>query len=117
MAPLPQHGSVINQCVVVENQTLWPLHEVGDRAKALVVEFLEANKQAIWSVRWLSPPENCYKANFDTTMFKSLGYAGIELVVQNHLGGGRGGKRWVRELLFLKQWHWQRHGLLIERSL
>ena len=92
MAPLPQHGSVINQCVVVENQTLWPLHEVGDRAKALVVEFLGANKQAIWSVRWLSPPENCYKANFDTTMFKSLGYAGIELVVQNHLGGGGGGE-------------------------
>ena len=46
MAPLPQHGSAI-ECVVGENQASWPLHEVGDRAKALVVEFLEANKQAI----------------------------------------------------------------------
>ena len=27
-----------------ENQGTWPLHEVGDRAKAMVVEFLEANK-------------------------------------------------------------------------
>lgn len=74
-----------------ENKVSWPLHEVGDRAKALVVEFLEANKQAPRSVlrssvRWLPPPENCNKTNFNAAMFKSLGYAGIKVVVRNHRG-------------------------------
>lgn len=27
-----------------ENQSAWPFHEIGDKAKALVVEFLEPNK-------------------------------------------------------------------------
>ena len=76
-----------------ENQVSQPLHEVGDRAKALVVEFLEANKQAPRSVlrslvRWLPSAEKCYKANFDAAMFESLGYADIEVVVRNHRSQG-----------------------------
>lgn len=72
-----------------ENQVSWPLHEVGNKAKALVVEFLEANKQAPRSVlrssvRRLPPPENCNRANFNAAMFRSLGYAGIKVVVRNH---------------------------------
>ena len=27
------------------NQSLWPLHEIGDKAKGLVIEFFDANKQ------------------------------------------------------------------------
>ncbi|KAL4600249.1 hypothetical protein ACB092_11G185000 [Castanea dentata] len=74
-----------------ENQVFWPLYKVGDRAKALVMEFLDASKQAPRSVlrssvRWLPPSENCRKANFDAAMFKSLGYAGIRVVVRNHRG-------------------------------
>ena len=30
-----------------ENQFVWPLHEIRARAKALVVEFLEATKQDV----------------------------------------------------------------------
>ena len=64
---------------------------MGDRAKALVVEFLEANKQAPRSVlrslvRWLPSEENCYKENFDAAMFESLGYTGIKVMVRNHRG-------------------------------
>ena len=71
---------------------------MGDRAKALVVEFLEANKQAPRSVlrslvRWLPSAENCYKANFDAAMFESLGYAGFleankQVLIHMCRGGG-----------------------------
>ena len=74
-----------------ENQRTWPLHEVGDRAKALVVEFLEANKHinnpGPRLVAWWSPlPENCYKVNFDLALFYHLGSVGIGVVVQDHRG-------------------------------
>lgn len=68
-----------------ENQRTWPLHEVGDRAKAFVVEFLEANKHNSnpglrLVARWSPPPENCYKVNFNTALFDHLGYTGIVVV-------------------------------------
>ena len=69
----------------------WPLHEVRDRDKALVVEFLEANKQVSrLGLRrlacWLPSSENCYKVNFDTALFDRLGCAGIGVVLQDHRG-------------------------------
>ena len=70
-----------------ENQSTWPLHEVGDRAKALVMEFFEANKPATRlivrasSVWWSRPPESFYKINFDAAPFENLGLAGIEVVI------------------------------------
>ena len=74
-----------------ENQGTWPLHEVGDRAKAMVVEFLEANKHISnlglrLVAQWSPPPENCYKVNFDASMFDHLGCANIRVVVRDHRG-------------------------------
>ena len=67
------------------------MHEVGDKAKAMVVEFLEANKHTSnpgprLVARWSPPPENCYKINFDAALFDHLGYAGIGVVVRDHRG-------------------------------
>ena len=69
-----------------KNQGTWPLHEVGDKAKALVVEFLEAKKHIHNPgprrvAHWSPPPKNCYKVNFNTTLFDHLGCAGIKVVV------------------------------------
>ena len=54
-----------------ERQPVWPLHELGDRAKALVMEYEEVNwqEQSVSiprpRVRWSPPPADWYKANFD----------------------------------------------------
>jgi len=74
-----------------ENQGTWPLHEVSDRAKALVVEFSEANKHISnpgprLVSRRAPPPENCFKVNFDAALFDHLGYASIGVVVRDHRG-------------------------------
>ena len=37
------------------NQSLWPLHEIGDKAKGLVIEFFDANKQEA-KLKGQSPP-------------------------------------------------------------
>ena len=57
----------------------------------MVVEFLEANKQTSnpgprLASRWSPPPENCYKINFDATLFDQLGSAGIGVVVRDYRG-------------------------------
>ena len=65
--------------------------EVGDRAKALVVEFLEANKHICnpgprLVSQWAPPPKNCFKVNFDAALFDHLGCASIGVVVRDHRG-------------------------------
>ena len=55
-----------------EHQPSWPLHEIGARAKDLV--------------RWSPPPEHCYKASFNATLFENLDCAGIGVVYQDHAG-------------------------------
>ena len=54
-----------------ENQPSWPLHEIGNRTKELVVEFFDTHEQDPRSVpqtprvRWSPPPMGFYKANFN----------------------------------------------------
>ena len=67
------------------------MHEVGDRAKAMAVEFLEANKHTSnpglrLVAQWSPPPENCYKMNFDAALFDHLGCVGIGVVVRDYKG-------------------------------
>ena len=37
-------------------------------------------------VRWSPPPEHCYKASFNATLFENLDCAGIGLVYRDHAG-------------------------------
>ncbi|XP_075654998.1 uncharacterized protein LOC142625188 [Castanea sativa] len=72
-----------------ENQSARPLHEIGDRAKALVVEFLEPNKQdvrlRIGSIlaRWVPPQDMFYKANYDAAIFDNSSSAGLGVVIRD----------------------------------
>ena len=72
-----------------EHQSAWTLHEVGDSAKAMVAEFMDANEQAVKPrvrnipVRWSPPQENVYKANFDVALFDNMGYAGLGAVIRD----------------------------------
>ncbi|XP_030964030.1 uncharacterized protein LOC115985202 [Quercus lobata] len=75
----------------VQQQT-WQLHEIGDRAKALVQEFWDANhrEQQLPTrrppVRWSPPPETSYKANFDAAIFDGTSSVGIGVVFKDHSG-------------------------------
>ena len=66
---------------------MWPLHENGERAKALVVEFFDANKQEARlrirspPARWVLPKGDFYKVNYD-----ALGYAGLGIAIRNCIG-------------------------------
>ena len=75
-----------------ENQTTWPLLEVGERAGMLVREYLElCNLGAVprglaAQVRWCRPPEGVYKVNFDASLFENVGYAGIGVAIRDSEG-------------------------------
>ena len=66
---------------------MWPLHEISERAKALVVEFFNANKQEARlrirspPARWVPPDGDFYKVNYD-----ALGYVGLGVVIRNCIG-------------------------------
>ena len=68
------------------------LHEIGDRAKELVQEFLEVHKLDLPVVcrrpraRWHPPPLGCYKANVDVALFEGLDCMGIRVVFRDHEG-------------------------------
>lgn len=75
-----------------ERQPSWQLHEIGDRAKELVLEFLEAHKQEQRGlvrrpqVRWSPPLDGSYKENFDTAIFEGSNCARIGVVYRDHAG-------------------------------
>ncbi|XP_075666007.1 uncharacterized protein LOC142635812 [Castanea sativa] len=69
------------------------LHQIRDKAEDLLSDFLDAQIFQIRAimpsnrlVRWTPPILPHAKINFDTTLFKELGSAGIGIVVQNTLG-------------------------------
>ena len=70
-------------------QSVWPLHEIGDRAKGLVLEFFDVNKpEARMRVhspptRWVPPEDGLYKVNYDVAIFDSLGYTGLGDVIRD----------------------------------
>nr|XP_023887927.1 uncharacterized protein LOC112000055 [Quercus suber] len=70
-------------------QSVWPLHEVGDRAKGLVLEFFDANKPEARPrvhnppTSWVPPEDGLYKVNYDAAIFDSLGYAGLGVVIRD----------------------------------
>ena len=72
-----------------ENQSVWPFHEIGARAKDLVVEFLEATKLDVRlrigsiSARWVPPQDTFYKANYDAAMFDNSGSACVGMVIRD----------------------------------
>ena len=72
-----------------ENQSAWPFHEIGARAKDLVVEFLEATKLDVRlrigsiSARWVPPQDTFYKANYDAAMFDNSGSACVGMVIRD----------------------------------
>ena len=73
-------------------QSVWPLHEVGDRAKGRVLEFFDANKPEARPrvhsppTRWVPPENGLYKVNYDAAIFDSLGYAGLGVVIRDSTG-------------------------------
>ncbi|KAL0013909.1 hypothetical protein SO802_000978 [Lithocarpus litseifolius] len=85
-------GNILLQSSPKEKQPSWSLHELGSRAKAYVVEFLNANHQASQvssrcaQVSWSPPTELVYKGNFDATFFDTSGCAGIGVVYRNFKG-------------------------------
>ena len=70
-------------------QSVWPLHEVGDKVEGLVLEFFDANKPEATPrvhsppTRWVLLEDGLYKVNYDATIFDSLGYAGLGVVIRN----------------------------------
>ena len=74
------------------SHSVWPLHEIGERAKALVVEFLDANKQEARSrnrsllAHWVLPEVDFYKVNYDAAISDSMGYAGLGVVIRDCTG-------------------------------
>lgn len=72
-----------------ENQSTWLLREVGDRAKALVMNFFESHYSAVGltiptlPIRWSWPLESFYKANIDVAKFKNLGCAGTRVAIKD----------------------------------
>ena len=75
-----------------ENQPSWPFHGIGNRAKAMVLEFFDAHAQVPGStpqfpqVRWSPPPMGFYKANFDAALFEESNFAGIGVVIRDCYG-------------------------------
>ena len=75
-----------------EKQPSWTLHELGSRAKAYVVDFLNANSQPSQGssqraqVSWSPPTESVYKGNFDAAFFDTSGCAGVGVVFRDSQG-------------------------------
>ena len=75
-----------------ERQPVWPLHELGDRAKALVMEYEDVNwkEQSVSiprpRVRWFPPPAEWYKANFDAAFSKESGSTATGVVFRDQAG-------------------------------
>ena len=73
-----------------ENQLTWQLHELGNRAKELVLEYLDEKKQPTWGVtrlarvRWTPPTKQNYKGNFDAAFFYASGCVAIGVVFWDH---------------------------------
>nr|XP_023888394.1 uncharacterized protein LOC112000487 [Quercus suber] len=78
--------------ILWEHQPTWPLLDVGQRARNLVEEFLEVQKQALKPninhplVRWTPPPKTIFKANFDAAVFEHLGLARLVVVFRDSGG-------------------------------
>ena len=75
-----------------ENQLTWQLHELGNRAKELVLEYLDVKKQSTRAitrptgVHWTPPTEQNYKGNFNAAFFNASSCAGIGVVFHDHTG-------------------------------
>ena len=75
-----------------ECQIVWPLHELGDRARELVVEYGDMNclehRVPIPHPRvcWSPPPTDCYKANFDDAFSKESSSDVIGVVYRDQTG-------------------------------
>ncbi|XP_023914568.1 uncharacterized protein LOC112026118 [Quercus suber] len=75
-----------------ENQPSWPLHEIGNRIKEMVVEFFNAHEQVSCSApripraRWAPPPAGSYKANFDVALFEESNFAETGVVFRDCMG-------------------------------
>ena len=75
-----------------EKQPTWSLHELGGRAKELVLEFSDANKQPPRSaprhdqVCWIPPSEQNYKGNFDAALYDDLSCIGVGVVFRDRRG-------------------------------
>ncbi|KAK9993996.1 hypothetical protein SO802_023699 [Lithocarpus litseifolius] len=87
------HVELILHCLWLrERQTSWQLHEIGEKASALVHEFWEVHKQEVRNpvrrppVHWSPPPDACYKGNFDTALFDGSDCAGIGVVFRDSSG-------------------------------
>ena len=67
------------------------LYKVG-----LVVEFFDVHTQPTrpevqqHHIKWTKPPEDCYKANFDATLFENSNMAGIGVVIRDCNGNAMG---------------------------
>ncbi|KAK7856349.1 hypothetical protein CFP56_023716 [Quercus suber] len=77
---------------VRENQTTWPLLEVGERATSLVREFLDLSKPGALprsssiQVGWSCPPVDVFKVNFNAALFENTGCAGIGVAIRDSDG-------------------------------
>ncbi|XP_075633668.1 uncharacterized protein LOC142606158 [Castanea sativa] len=71
------------------NQSVWSIQEVRDRAKALVAEFLDANKQdakpraSSTPAHWAPPQDDFYKVNYNAAIFDTMGHAGLGVVIRD----------------------------------
>lgn len=77
---------------VRERQPSWQLHEIGERAKELVLDYFEAHKQEQRGlvrrphVHWSTPLDVSYKANIDAAIFEGSNCIGIGVVYRDHTG-------------------------------
>ena len=75
-----------------ENQSTWPLQEVGERANRLVREFLDLYKPVdvprgpSAQVQWSRPLKGVFKVNFDASLFENVGCAGIGAAIRDSEG-------------------------------
>ena len=76
----------------LHHQPSWQLHEIGDRAKELVLEFWDVHHRELQGlvcrtlVYWSLLPEASYKANFDVALFEGTNSVGIGVVFRDHSG-------------------------------
>ena len=75
-----------------ENQPTWSLLEVGERAVALVQEFMDLSKPSALprsssvQVGWSHPLVGVFKVNFDAALFENIGSAGIGVAIRDSDG-------------------------------
>lgn len=71
---------------------MWPFHEIGRKAKELVVEFFDIHKQPPSPatrapyVKWSPSLEGMHKANFDAALFENSDMARLGVVVRDNSG-------------------------------